>query len=383
MKQENQKQDFFSKLENTRPFLKMAFEGFPKSGKTFTSVQIAIGLHKMIKSTKPIVVYDTERALKALKPIFDKNKIEVLVRESRSLADLAQAIELCEQGTGDILIIDSITHVWEKFVESFKTEKKRTYISLPDWGILKPKWKREFSEKLVMSPVHIIFTGRAAFEYEDVTNESTGKRESIKSGIKMRAEGETAYEPDMLVYMEKVEELLEKDKKIWRQGTVMDRTDQIDGKTFVNPTFENFEPAIRVLLNGTAKKIEITETTDTFPLQDDKSTQRKIALEKVESIMVSLFPGQSTVDKKLKADIIEKAFETRSWKEVEIMKIENITNGLIYLQEFHKRYDTADKIQFMDMNKKGEPTELNPQKILNLFDTVIKETSLNQNPLSA
>lgn len=369
-----EKQEFFSKLENTRPFLKMAFEGFPKSGKTFTSVQIAVGLHKMIKSSKPIVFFDTERALKALKPIFDENKIEVLVRESRSLADLVKTIDLCEQGTADILVIDSITHVWERFVESFKTEKKRSYISLPDWGILKPKWKREFSDRLVLSPVHIIFTGRAAYEYEDVTNEDTGKRESVKSGIKMRAEGETAYEPDMLVYMEKFEELLEKEKKIWRQATVMDRTNSIDGKTFKNPTFREFEPAIKILLNGTAKETKIEETIDTFPVLGDESTKRKIMLETAESLFTSMFPGQTTTEKKLKVDILEKAFETRSWKEVEIMKLENLRNGLFYLQEFHKRYEATDKKEFLD----GK--EISPKKIIALFDKTISEVKITDNP---
>ena len=157
-------------------------------------------------------------------------------------------------------------------------------------------------------------------------------------------------------------------------GNRMDRTNSIDGKTFKNPTFREFEPAIKILLNGTAKEIKTEETVDTFPILGDESTQRKIALETVESLFTSMFPGQTATDKKLKADILEKAFETRSWKEVEIMKLENLSIGLFYLQEFHKRYEATDKKEFLD----GK--DVSPKKIFALFDRVISETQITDNP---
>jgi len=52
----------FKKLENNRPFLKMAFEGFAGDGKTYTATQIAIGVHKKIGSKKPVAIFDTEKA---------------------------------------------------------------------------------------------------------------------------------------------------------------------------------------------------------------------------------------------------------------------------------------------------------------------------------
>lgn len=38
----------FKKLENNRPFAKIAFEGFAGDGKSFTATQVAIGIHKLI-----------------------------------------------------------------------------------------------------------------------------------------------------------------------------------------------------------------------------------------------------------------------------------------------------------------------------------------------
>lgn len=256
----------FRKLENNRPFLKMAFEGFAGDGKTYTATQTAIGVHKLIKSKKPIALFDTEKAFKALKPIFDKAGIEAVVNdEQRSLAALNQAIKWCEDGGADILIIDSITHVWEEYLRAYMEQKKRNRLQFEDWSVIKPKWKQEFSTPYVMAKCHIIFTGRAGYEYTDEKNEETGKREIFKSGIKMKAENETAFEPDVLVLMQKEQDLLGDKKKVWREAMVVkDRTTMIDGMTFINPTFDNFYPAIKVLLDGALREAHGVDIPDTF-----------------------------------------------------------------------------------------------------------------------
>lgn len=215
----------FKKLENNRPFLKLALEGFAGDGKTFTASQIGIGVHKLIKSDKPIALFDTEKAFKALKWKFDEEGIATVVNdEERSLAALNAAIKWCEAGNADILIIDSITHVWEEFLRAYLNrpdkygkEVKRNRLEFQDWGVLKPQWKELFSTPFVMAKCHIIFTGRAGYEYTDERNEETGKREIFKSGIKMKAETETAFEPDILVLMQKVQDLISEEKSVHRQ----------------------------------------------------------------------------------------------------------------------------------------------------------------------
>ncbi len=43
-------ENLFRELENNRPFLKMAFEGFAGDGKTFTATQVAIA---PVKKSRP------------------------------------------------------------------------------------------------------------------------------------------------------------------------------------------------------------------------------------------------------------------------------------------------------------------------------------------
>ncbi len=360
-------QDFFNELKNTRPFLKMALEGFAGSGKTFTSAKIAIGLHEYIKSDKPIVWYDTEKALKALKPFFDKAGIKVLTRESRSLADLEKTFTFCEEGVSDIIVIDSITHVWETFIDNYRNEKKRTFIQFQDWGILKPAWKKKFADRLVNSKVHVIFTGRAGYEYDQEINEDTGKKELIKTGIKMKVENETEYEPDIVVLMEKIKELSSKSMKIKRQATIIkDRTTEIDGKQFVNPSFKDFFKAIKILLSGESIDLELSESKDTFADYEkefyEKRNLKTIAIEEIEGILAGLFPGQSAKEKKIKLDIIEKLFNTRSWTKVQSLSIFELQASV----ETLKAFKTNVANYYSECVESG--TEPNPTVILEMLD---------------
>lgn len=335
----------FKKLENTRPFLKMAFEGFAGDGKTFTAVQVAIGLHKLIKSQKPIAIFDTEMASKALIEFFENEGIEVLVNdESRTLASLSASIKWCEEGGADILIIDSITHVWEQFTEAYKKDKKRSALQFQDWGTLKPKWKDEFSTPFVKAKCHIIFTGRAGFEYENEINEESGKREIFKSGIKMKAENETAFEPDLLVLMQKKQDILGEKKVITREATILkDRTTKIDGKTFTNPVFDDFYPAISVLLKGTLKEVHgLTILPDTFEDFDTKYSEqrrkRDTYIAEIEGAFKLMGLGTAQKDKQIVAWILKEVFRVNSIEGLSQKKVSEIETGIEVINKYASDY---------------------------------------------
>ncbi len=341
----------FKKLENNRPFLKMALEGFAGDGKTFTAVETAIGIHKLIQSKKPIAMFDTERALKALKWKFDEAGIEALIEdEERSLKALSDSIKWCEDGNADILIIDSITHVWEEFLKAYlnRPDKqgnptKRNRLEFQDWGVLKPTWKELFSTPFVMAKCHIIFTGRAGYEYTDERNEETGKREIFKSGIKMKAETETAFEPDILVLMQKVQELIGDDKKIWREAMVVkDRTTQIDGKKFKNPTFEDFYPAIKVLLDGTLKEVTGGVVPDTFYEYESKYNEiakdREILIAEIEGCFELMGLGTGAQDKQVKAWTLNQVYGLNSTEMLTKKNNTSIREGLKIIKDFSNQY---------------------------------------------
>lgn len=352
----------FKELENNRPFLKMAFEGFAGDGKSYTSAITAIGIHKVIGSTKPIAIFDTEKAFKALKFLFEENSIKAVVNdEARSLASLNEAIKWCEAGNADVLIIDSLTHVWESYLQSYMEEKRKTRLEFQDWGIIKPKWKKEFSNVFVQANVHIIFNGRAGYEYEDEKDEH-GKRQIFKSGIKMKAETETAFEPDILVLMEKDMDLLSDVKKVTRTATVIkDRTTRIDGKSFKNPTFEDFYPAIKQLLDGTLKQTTGGEIPDTFKDFEENfgrlNHKRQNCISEIEGAFHLMGLSTGASDKQLKAAILKKVFAVLSVDKLSDLKVEVLEFGLKIIVDFTAKYKDYldDCIRY---EKKPDNTEI-------------------------
>jgi hypothetical protein len=360
----------FKKLENNRPFLKLALEGFAGDGKTYTATEIAIGIHNLINSTKPIALFDTERALKALKWKFDENNIESVIEdEERSLLALNQSIKWCEEGNADILIIDSITHVWEEFLKAYLNRPdrngnplKRTRLEFQDWGVLKPQWKEMFSTPFVMAKCHIIFTGRAGYEYTDEKNEETGKREIYKSGIKMKAETETAFEPDILVLMQKVTDLISEKKTIYREAMVVkDRTTQIDGKTFKNPTFNDFYPAVKVLLDGTLREVHGATMPDTFEEFETRFGQmlkdREVMVAEIEGCFQLMGLGTGAKDKQFKAWTLNQIFGVNSMEMVEKKSNPVIKAGLSKINIFADKYkDYFDSC--LDSETNPDPTRV-------------------------
>lgn len=330
--------DFFHELTNSKPYLKMALEGFAGSGKTYTMAVLAIELHRRLGSSKPIVAFDTEEAIQALKFLFDEAGITVLRKSSRSLADLMETMRRCRDGLTDILLIDSISHIWEDVLTSYLRRKNRQRLQFEDWGIIKPTWRREFSDPFVRDPYHCLMTGRAGYEYEDEKDED-GKRQIYKSGIKMRAEGETAYEPDILVLMSRREQLLESAPTVWREAMVIkDRSTLIDGKVFRNPSYADFQPAIDRLLSNPAYALpKEADTGGLFGTEEERRDwikRRDIALEKVEAALVEAYPGQDKEAKRAKVVALKECFGTTSWTEMKGMKPEKIEEGLTRLEEW-------------------------------------------------
>lgn len=327
--------EFFDTLDNTHPFVKVALEGFAGSGKTFTMAAFALGVHRRIGSTKPIAYIDTEKAGRHLRRVFKAAGVQILYKESRTLADLTMAMKMGRDGAFDILMIDSISHVWENFLGSYMKEKNRSRLQFEDWGVLKPKWKKEFSEPFVQDRYHAFMCGRAGYEYSDEKDEH-GKRQIYKSGVKMKVEGETAYEPDTLLMMERFEEIMEREKRVWRECTVLkDRSQLLDGMVFQNPTYENFAPSVDATLEDVVDRLPGKETENTFQREENRSQElliRKQLSEEIQGELVRRWPGQTAQEKKEKSDAIWRIFNTRSWTKVEYMDSNILRHGLMALR---------------------------------------------------
>lgn len=375
------KHSLFTEAENTSAFLKQGILGFQGSGKTKTATKTAIGLvqHmqslKLPASDKPVYFIDTETGSDWVLPDFKAAGIPIRTAKTRAFSDLVKSVPEAE-ANGSVLLIDSITHFWKELCESYcrrraqKLNKPTYRLQINDWTYLKGEngWGK-FSDLFVNSSVHIILCGRAGYEF-NMDEDDEGNKELQKTGVKMRAEGEFGYEPSLLVYMETHQEVKGKTvAKQWRTATILkDRSALIDGKVFKDPGFESFKPHIdRLNLGGRQCGVDTSRTTTEIILpdgRDNRTVQRKIVLDEIESIMVIHHPSTGGADRQKKLELLRTHFDA-SWTEIEtVMPLERLRKGYdtmhFTLEGKHSRYHQEQIAQIIDDELPGD---LAPPKV--------------------
>lgn len=332
---------------NRMAFAKIGIYGTAGSGKTRTATNIAIGLHKAIKSTKPIVVFDTEPAFSFVLPLYQKAGVDLLIAdESRALTDLMAFMDEAEK-VSDIVIIDSITHVWRDAQESYlarinasrkqRGSKPLGALEFQHWRPIKAAWA-EFTDRFLSSKMHVIVCGRAGqiYEYQD-KDDGSGKKELISTGSRMATEKELGYEPSLLIEM-----IADRDhgKTVNVALIQKDRSDSINGQEIPMPTYDSFKGHFAALnIGGThfdsmEKRDSQALFTDADESGFDMEVRRRTVLsEEIAELLKKYYPSQSVEDKQKRADLIEQFFDTRSWTKVETTKSDILKSGYDALKE--------------------------------------------------
>jgi AAA domain len=314
----------FKPAEVTTAYLKMGIMGKQGAGKSMTAAKVAVGLIKYLKAKdvayagKPVAFFDTETGSDWLIPLFNTEGIPLVVAKKRSFADLLEATRWAE-ANASALIIDSVTHPWRELLESFMKKKQRSFLQIDDWSYLKGDhgWA-QYTDLYVNSKLHIIMCGRAGDDMEQYTDEN-GKRQLEKVGVKMKTEGETGFEPSLLVLMER-EFDTHTGKATHRAVVMKDRSTRLDGAHFDNPDFKDFLPHIELLrLGGQHVGVETGGDSQhilTLEKRDWQPVQREICIDEIQTILSLHYPSQSAEDKKNKLKALLKHFDA-TWTEME------------------------------------------------------------------
>ncbi len=356
------------KAVNEQAFLKAGFLGFPGSGKSFTASALAMSIAEQFGDKKPVAFFDTEAGSDFLIPKFEAAGIELLRVKSKAFSDLLATGKEAESGGCSVLIVDSITHVWNELctaflnrINGYRKQKNRPALKkleFQHWSEVKGAWA-DWTTFYLNSRLHIIVCGRAGYEYEFVANDDTEKKELQKVGTKMRVEGEFGFEPSLLVEMERASKGATPGAGwIHRAHILKDRTDSINGRAFDfgvakrkpsdpewKAVYEAFKPVIGHLnIGGAHSSVDTTRNSEQmFDAEngDNENTRRArrvtIALEEIQGTLVALWPGQDAASKRMKQLAVEELFATRSWAKVESQSLENLEEQLRVLRcaEFH------------------------------------------------
>ena len=241
----------FRKAKAEQAAIKAALYGPAGSGKTFTALLCAEGIARTIK--KRIAFVDTERGTDFYSINVPDRKIHPEAFDfdalySKSIMEVLQNVKALNTEDYGVIVIDSITHLWEAARLAY-TGKETSAGTIPfhAWGKIKKPYK-ELINYLLSSPMHVFILGRQGNEFDE--DEETGELKKV--GTKMKAEGETPYEPHILIHMEAVKNIKTGIATITAFAE-KDRTGTLAGRTIQNPTFDNLiKPILSILGNKQA-----------------------------------------------------------------------------------------------------------------------------------
>lgn len=356
------------KAENQTSYLKCGIHGFQGSGKTRTATEIAIGLALTIGDKKPVAFFDSETGSDFMIKHFNAAGLELVVHKSRAFKDVLTIIDEAEKACS-VLIIDSVTHIWDDLKTSFELSfRRRNGLLFQDWGPIKREWK-QFTTKFLNSHIHIIACGRAGYEY-NMTEDESGRKELIKTGNKMKAEGEMGYEPHLGLYMERIKksELTGNPDDagiVNRCHVEKDRNEAMNGDVFDFPKFSHFKSHIEFLNVGEVHLgVDDTRTSeDMFDSPDMSAAQYRQQCEIVLDLIKEFFKlndlsGTSTDNKKARSQLLDKAFGTPSWKQIETFKLEQLQSCYENLKRIYEDEKTGANNSYLNENEPPPEVEL-------------------------
>jgi hypothetical protein len=131
---------------------------------------------------------------------------------------------------------------------------------------------------LLSLPVHVLIAGRMGIDFAE--DESSGELKNV--GFKMRAEGETAYEPDMLIRLES-HKANRKEVAVPLAHVEKDRSGILAGRSIPWPTFDNIARPLLGLLGATQAVVPSDDEVgrqdaEALAWQETERTDRSVEL---------------------------------------------------------------------------------------------------------
>lgn len=236
----------FSKAQRKKAMLRLAIDGGPGQGKTYSALEIAKGIVSMLHpeltpeaAMAGVFMVDTERGsgeLYADKGDYNVGSLDVSFDPMQYVSKIKEA----EAAGAEVIIVDSLTHAWSgsggalEQVDNRSAQGGNKYTA---WRDVTPK-HNALVDAILQCKAHVICTMRTKVEYVLEPNDK-GKMVPRKVGLKpVQREG---MEYEFTVVMDMADNHMATVSK--------DRTSLLDGKVF-QPTQETGRQLLGWLNSG-------------------------------------------------------------------------------------------------------------------------------------
>jgi hypothetical protein len=233
----------FKKAQSSQAYFKSGAYGKQGSGKTFTS--LLWGEYLANLTGKRMAVVDTEHGTDFYASRVKERRIHPEAFDfdaiyTRSIMEVVDEISALDPNVYSVLILDSITHLWEAARNAYSGKlMSNGGIPIQAWAKIKKPYKRLMS-LILDGQFHCIICGR-----EGVVMEEDENGEPQVVGKKMKAEGETGYEPNFLFQFKP--RWLEDGTQQVSAFVEKDRSGILQYKTLIEPKPADIEPLIKYL----------------------------------------------------------------------------------------------------------------------------------------
>lgn len=173
------------KSERKQAKIKMALQGSSGSGKSLSSLLLAKGLSN--NNLDKVAVIDTENGSADLYAHIGNYNVLTLTPPFTP-EKYIEAIEVCEKAGMKVIILDSISQVWDELIDY---HSKLPGNSFANWAKVTPR-QNAFINKILQADAHVIATLRTKQDY--VLQQKNGKYVPEKVGLKAIQRDDVSYE---------------------------------------------------------------------------------------------------------------------------------------------------------------------------------------------
>lgn len=307
----------FTKAKSEQAFFKVGVYGATGSGKTFTTLEWAEGLAR--REGKRIAYIDTEHGTDFYAMDIPERKYHPAAFDfdrlvTRSIMETVDAIESVDPAEYGVVVIDSITHLWEAAKNAYNGNMtSKGDIPIQAWSAIKKPYKRLMT-LFLDGKFHAILCGR-----EGIVMEEDEDGQTKVTGHKMKSEGETPYEPHILARM--VPQREKDGTQTIRVFFEKDRSGILTGRTFNWPTFETIAPVVGYLSGDKQGQVGTLEDAAEKDIaakerEDDAAAKERQTI--FEQIRMAII-GAHTIDELNTASSLMKGKKTKlgdKWDEL-------------------------------------------------------------------
>ncbi|MDC1365076.1 ATP-binding protein [Algibacter sp.] len=171
--------------ERKQAKIKMALQGSSGCGKSLSALLLAKGLTN--DNLDKVAVIDTENGSADLYAHLGNYNV-LLLQPPFTPEKFIEAIEVCEKAGMEVIILDSISQVWDELLDY---HSKLPGNSFANWSKVTPRQKA-FINKILQAEAHVIATMRTKQDY--VLQQKDGKYIPEKVGLKAVQRDDVSYE---------------------------------------------------------------------------------------------------------------------------------------------------------------------------------------------